>query len=153
MVDVPVLIAGGTPPVAVADPVTEYVPSARPGSRAPHVWLQRGAERISTIDLFGPHFTLLAASAGGVWREAARGRAMAAFTVGQDLADPEDAWHEAYCVERDGAVLVRPDGYVAWRSRAGAADPPQVLQAAFDRLLSSPVSLSARRSEGGAART
>ena len=143
------VVPDGTPPVAVADPVTEYVPSARPGSRAPHVWLQRGGERISTVDLFGPHFTLLAGRDGGAWRDAARGRAMPAFTVGQDLADPDGAWHEAYGVESDGAVLVRPDGYVAWRSRSGVADPQQVLQAMLDRMLS----LSERRMPAGAART
>src|SRR5882757_2826619 len=54
------IVPDDMPPVAVDDPVTDYVPSARPGSRAPHVWLTRGNERISTIDLFGPHFVLLA---------------------------------------------------------------------------------------------
>src|SRR6202023_1353199 len=50
------VVPDGTPPVAVDDPVTDYVPSARPGSRAPQVRLTRGDEQISTIDLFGPHF-------------------------------------------------------------------------------------------------
>ena len=66
------VVPDGTPPVSVDDPVTEYVPSARPGSRAPHVWLQRGHEQISTIDLFGPHFVLLAGSDGDAWRKAAQ---------------------------------------------------------------------------------
>ncbi len=52
------VIPDGTPTVEVTDPVTEYVPSARPGSRAPHVWLKRGDEQFSTIDVFGPHFVL-----------------------------------------------------------------------------------------------
>ena len=56
------IVPDGTPPAAVDDPVTEYVPSARPGSRAPHVRLRRGSEQISTIDLFGPRFVLLAGS-------------------------------------------------------------------------------------------
>ena len=48
-----------------------------------------------------------------------------AFTVGADgdLGDPDGNWHEAYGVDTDGAVLVRPDGYVAWRSRSGASNP------------------------------
>ena len=66
------VVPDGTPPAAVDDPVTEYVPSARPGSRAPHVWLTRGDEQISTIDLFGPHFVLLA---GTRRRGVAAGRA------------------------------------------------------------------------------
>jgi putative polyketide hydroxylase len=132
----------GTPPPEVADTVTEYVPSARPGSRAPHVRLQRGDEQISTIDLFGPHFVLLAGRDGDAWRQAARRiepswPPLIGHTIGKqgDLIDPDGNWHEAYGVETDGAVLVRPDGYVAWRSRSGAAEPGEVLRAVFDGLL------------------
>jgi putative polyketide hydroxylase len=136
------VVPDGTPPVAVDDPVTEYVPSARPGSRAPHVRLTRGDEQISTIDLFGPHFVLLAGRDGDPWRRAAQGLGtswppLIAFTVGKDgdLGDPDGDWHDAYGVDPDGAVLVRPDGHVAWRSRSGASNPLEVLRAAFDNLL------------------
>jgi putative polyketide hydroxylase len=136
------VIPDGTPPVEVTDPVTEYVPSARPGSRAPHVWLQRGGEQISTIDLFGPHFVLLAGSDGDAWCQAARQiepcwPPLIGFTIGGqgDLIDPDRNWHQAYGVETDGAVLVRPDGYVAWRSHSGASEPGEVLTAVFDGLL------------------
>src|SRR3984893_4969544 len=83
------VVPDGTPPVAVDDPVTEYVPSARPGSRAPHVRLPRGAEQISTIDLLGPHFVLLAGRDGDPWRRAAQGLGtswppLIAFTVGKE---------------------------------------------------------------------
>src|SRR5579864_3324672 len=43
------VIPDGSPVAAVGDPVTQYVPSARPGNRAPHVWLERGGERLSTV--------------------------------------------------------------------------------------------------------
>jgi putative polyketide hydroxylase len=135
------VVPDGTPPVAVDDPVTEYVPSARPGSRAPHVRLKRGDEQISTIDLFGPHFVLLAGRDGDTWRRAAHGLGtswppLIAFTVGKDgdLSDPDGDWHDAYGVDPDGAVLVRPDGHVAWRSRSGASNPLEVLRGAFDGL-------------------
>ena len=135
------VVPDGTPPVAVDDPVTEYVPSARPGSRAPHVHLKRGDEQISTIDLFGPHFVLLAGRDGDPWRRAAQGLGtswppLIAFTVGKDgdLSDPDGDWHDAYGVDPDGAVLVRPDGHVAWRSRSGASNPLEVLRGAFDGL-------------------
>jgi hypothetical protein len=49
--------------------------------------------------------------------------------------DRDGNWHEAYGVETDGAVLVRPDGYVAWRSRSGTSEPGEVLRAVFDGLL------------------
>jgi putative polyketide hydroxylase len=135
------VVPDDTPPVAVDDPVTEYVPSARPGSRAPHVWLTRGNEQISTIDLFGPHFVLLAGRDGDTWRRAAQGIGtswppLIAFTVGKDgdLSDLDGDWHGAYGVDPDGAVLVRPDGHVAWRSRSGASNPLEVLRGAFDGL-------------------
>jgi hypothetical protein len=52
-------------PPAVANPVIDYVPHAKPGYRAPHIWLRRGDERISTILLFD-RFTLLTGSEGDV---------------------------------------------------------------------------------------
>jgi putative polyketide hydroxylase len=135
------VVPDGTPRVVVDDPVTEYLPSARPGSRAPHVWLKRGDAQISTIDLFGPHFVLLAGSDGDAWRRAAQAIGpswppLVVFTVGNDgdLTDPDGNWHQAYGVDTDGAVLVRPDGHVAWRSRSAASNPLQVLRAALDRL-------------------
>jgi putative polyketide hydroxylase len=133
------VVPDGTPAAAIDDPVTEYVPSGRPGSRAPHVWLERGGRQISTIDLFGPHFVLLAGTDGDAWRRAAQAIGLTSppltvFTVGKngDLGDPDGKWHEAYGVESDGAVLVRPDGHVAWRSRSGVSNPQQVLRAALD---------------------
>jgi putative polyketide hydroxylase len=133
------VVPDGTPPLVVDDPVTDYVPSARPGSRAPHVWLTRGSGQISTIDLFGPYFVLLAGRDGDEWRRAAQAIGpsrppLVAFTVGrdEDLGDPDGNWHRAYGVDTDGAVLVRPDGHVAWRSRASASSPLQVLRAALD---------------------
>ena len=38
------VVPDGSPPPAIDDPVTQYVPSARPGARAPHVWLERMSE-------------------------------------------------------------------------------------------------------------
>jgi putative polyketide hydroxylase len=130
-------------PPRADDPVTQYVPSARPGSRAPHVWLQRDGARISTIDLFGPRFVLLTGRRGGPWREAARplmGPSRpppAAYTIAAngELTDVDDAWQDLYEVDDDGAVLVRPDGYVAWRSRTATVSPPQTLRAAMDGVL------------------
>lgn len=96
----------------------------RPGTRAPHVWLKKDGQEISTLDLFGGHFALLA----GVEAEALCGRAKAAakrlgidldvHRVGADgLADPASSFAPAYGVGSRGAVLVRPDGFVAWRAK------------------------------------
>jgi putative polyketide hydroxylase len=136
------ILPDGTPPVAVDDPVTDYAPSARPGSRAPHVWLSRGSEQISTLDLFGPHFVLLAGSDGDAWKRAAQGLGLSwpplqTYTIGKDgdLLDRDGNWHEVYGIDSGGAVLVRPDGHVAWRSRSGASNPQGVLRAAIDSML------------------
>ena len=66
----------------------------------------------------------------------ARNPPLGAHVIGGALAEEEPgAWHAAYGVSAAGAVLVRPDGYVAWRSAGGVADPAAVLQAALDRVL------------------
>ena len=140
------VVPDGTPPAAVSDPVTQYVPSARPGGRAPHDWLERRGERVSTIDLFGTGFVLLAAAEGDAWIGAAAGLAatvgcgLVAYKIGGrgHLADPEGAWASSYGLEPGGAVLVRPDGYVGWRSRDATADPARVLKDALERILGRP---------------
>jgi 2-polyprenyl-6-methoxyphenol hydroxylase-like FAD-dependent oxidoreductase len=137
------VVPDGTPLPHVDDPVTQYAPTARPGSRAPHVWLDRDGQRISTIDLFGSRFVVLVGPDGAAWREAARRVAtsarppLVAHTIGGsgEIGDPDGAWLRAYELDRDGVVLVRPDGHVAWRSRTGSRDPEGTLSAAMDAVL------------------
>lgn len=133
------VVPDGTAAPPVANPVTDYVPSARPGGRAPHAWLMRGDTRVSTIDLFGPRFVLLAAPKGDAWCDGARSIGarlpVDTYTIGRDLGDPDRAWCATYGVDDDGAVLVRPDGYVAWRSPSIVADPARALRAAVAAIL------------------
>jgi putative polyketide hydroxylase len=135
------VVPDGSAPPTVDDPVTQYVPSATPGRRAPHVWLERGGERISTIDLLGGRFVLLAGPEGRAWLDAAarltspsRPELVAHIIGGGDITDPDSAWLKTYELEPDGAVLVRPDGYVCWRSKSGAPAPDQVLAVASDKV-------------------
>lgn len=103
----PLCVDDGTPPPP--DTITQYVPSARPGARAPHVWIAPGR---SIIDLFGRGFVLLRLGAAppdvSAFR-AAFARARVPLTV-ETLPDPA----VLACYERS-LVLVRPDGHVAWR--------------------------------------
>jgi len=116
-----------------ADPRTTF---GRPGSRAPHVWLTRRGQRVSTLDLTG-HFLLLAGVDGTPWtRAAARvaaglgGLTLDSYCVGQDLADAERRFAQAYGISSSGASLLRPDGFVAWRSEGSSSDPERVLMEA-----------------------
>ncbi|UJB46013.1 FAD-dependent oxidoreductase [Streptomyces sp. A1-5] len=101
---------------------------AQPGTRAPH---RPTADGGSTLDLYGETFVLLAGSEGQEWARSAKdpgtvsGVEVRSYVLGADIdiADGE----EAHGIGPRGAVLVRPDGFVAWRSQAGAADPAATL--------------------------
>jgi 2-polyprenyl-6-methoxyphenol hydroxylase-like FAD-dependent oxidoreductase len=124
--------------------VIDYTPDARPGHRAPHLWLERDRQQVSTIDLIGyGQFTLFTTPECIEWRTAfmqaigerhLRGRT---WTVGAggDLNDPSGRFRELYGLTLGGAVLVRPDGYVAFRATDPKADPPDILLQAFDAAL------------------
>ncbi|MGI5171062.1 FAD-dependent oxidoreductase [Spirillospora sp. CA-253888] len=107
-------------------------PSGRPGARAPHVLLHGPDGPASTVDLFGGGFVLLADQAAAAWaREAAealtsRGLGPVVHTVGDgaDWKDPEGMFRRRFGVSAGGAVLVRPDGFVAWRTRSGEGEDP-----------------------------
>jgi hypothetical protein len=139
------VVGDGSAP-AVGDPILDYVPSAAPGCRAPHAWLTRGGERLSTLDLFGRGFVLLTAPQGAAWREAAAALHLDfdSIVIGGDLRSEDGRWREAYGLEEDGAVLVRPDGHVGWRARSGAAEAATALRAAVTAMLARPE--TARRS-------
>jgi putative polyketide hydroxylase len=142
------VVPDGTPAPAVKNPITDYVPVARPGHRAPHVWLERNGTRLSTLDLFGRNIVVLAGPKGLAWRDSARrvaaelGVPLDAFAVGpfRDVEAPAGRWTEAYELGPDGAVIVRPDGHVAWRVRSLARDPGVELERVLQSTLSrSPV--------------
>ena len=110
----PICVADGT--AAPPDEADTYVPSARPGARAPHVWLGDGR---SILDLFGGGFVLLRfgdrAPEGRTVETAAAARRMPITSI--VITEPDAA--ELY--ERKLA-LVRPDGHVAWRADEPPAD-------------------------------
>jgi hypothetical protein len=105
----------------------------QPGTRAPHVELAPGR---STLDLFGLGFVLLTGDSGRRWHEAAAAAARAGLPVMAPLAGiASDGIEDAYGIGPAGASLVRPDGFVGWRSRGAAPDSAAELRRALTRLL------------------
>jgi putative polyketide hydroxylase len=121
--------------------VSTYRPSGHPGARAPHFWLADGR---STIDLYDGGFVLFAARDGQPWLGAAASVATAidvplsAFHIGGpgcDLRPGGPQWEDLVGVSTEGALLIRPDGYVAARWTALPNDPASALKGALEVLL------------------
>jgi 2-polyprenyl-6-methoxyphenol hydroxylase-like FAD-dependent oxidoreductase len=115
----PVIVPDGTAPTP--DDPRSYVPTSRPGHRAPHAWLQDGR---STLDLFGKGYVMLRfgrdAPDPAPFIAAATRRKVPLSVV--DIADPAIA----HLYERK-LVLVRPDGHTAWRGDKVPVDPLAVI--------------------------
>jgi tetracenomycin A2 monooxygenase-dioxygenase len=116
--------------------------TGQPGTRAPHVWLEREGERISTIDLFWDAPVVLAGPDGEAWIDAAAkvarqtGVPLRGYRIGAtgDLRPVDRDWAEAYGVSATGAVLVRPDAFVAYRAPGLVSSPEAVLESAVQRV-------------------
>lgn len=113
-------IPDGTPPPQLEDPVNDYYPTARPGARFPHLNLRdRKRGLLSTLDFVGLGFVLFAGDGAPQGLEQACEKVIRLGERGD--FQPEDAnWREVLGIDSDGAVLVRPDGYVGWRKQEGA---------------------------------
>ncbi len=115
--------------------------AGQPGTRAPHAWVSVGDEKWSTLDLFQRTWVLLASDER--WESAV---SEAAEELGIELkfvrlgvdARPsdEEAFRTALGLDRGGVSLVRPDGYLAWRSVDWPDDPVQALTSALGQVSS-----------------
>jgi putative polyketide hydroxylase len=114
------------PGAAQPEQLADYRDAAKAGHRAPHVWLAQGPRSYSTTDLFGLTHVLLTCSQE--WADAASRCGLRSHTI-RDV-DEQLLWTRAYGVSDQGAVLVRPDGYVAalWPE---LGDPAAALEEAF----------------------
>ncbi|MFD7445756.1 FAD-dependent oxidoreductase [Streptomyces sp. NPDC059909] len=117
-----------------------HQPATRPGAKLPHAWLvDTDGRRISTLDAVGKgSFTVVTGLSGGVWETAAQacadelGVPLRVVSIGaDDFRDAYGEWRRRSEIAEDGVLLVRPDGYIAWRRAA----VPQTASAAQDELL------------------
>ncbi|MFJ5156268.1 FAD-dependent oxidoreductase [Streptomyces sp. NPDC088353] len=118
--------------------------NGEPGSRAPHLWVTRDGAKVSTVDLYERSFVLLCGRPG--WRTAARGVGarlnvpLDVYSIGDGAEYDLDTggaadWSSVYGVAPEGAVLVRPDGFVAWRAEAETADMEKELTGVLLQIL------------------
>ncbi len=115
----------GTPKPIIGNGVIEYCPTTWSGARLPHVVLQRDGRKFSCHELIGLREFLVLTGPGAAadWRTALSRQTLASgillrVEALEGLADHTDAasWRQLYEVGDAGAVLVRPDGHVVWRT-------------------------------------
>jgi 2,4-dichlorophenol 6-monooxygenase len=135
---------GSRRPEPARDPELYYQPSTVPGSRLPHAWVGDATRKLSTLDLAPvTGFTLITGITGEAWVAAAEkagrdlGVALGAVVIGpgREITDIYLDWTRLREVEEDGAILVRPDKHVGWRSMSLPADPEHALYEAMSSVL------------------
>src|SRR5262249_43086984 len=132
------------------DDIRLYVPSTRPGAPLPHAEVEDlNGGRHALMDLVRPgQFLVIAGEDGAAWCDAARRLAatsavpLRAIRIGHldgDYRDPRCTWLHHRRITAQGAVLVRPDRFVAWRSAGASANPVGDLGAALGKVLCRPL--------------
>ncbi|MDX3969201.1 MAG: FAD-dependent monooxygenase [Bradyrhizobium sp.] len=102
--------------------------TTRPGAKIPHAWLVGpDGKRVSTLDVTGKGlFTVVTGLAGTAWKEAVKRLDLPflriVVTGEAEMQDLYCEWQRVREIEEAGALLVRPDGFVAWREKVGARD-------------------------------
>ncbi len=134
------VVSDGSPePEYTRDPELYYHATTWPGARLPHVWLNRNGEKVSSKDLAGKgQFTLLTGIGGEAWIEAAKAVGIEALTIGPEGCDAYDIfadWYHASEISEEGCVLVRPDGYVGWRSAGMPENAKEILGEIIGHIL------------------
>jgi 2,4-dichlorophenol 6-monooxygenase len=144
------IVPDGTEAALPVDDIRVYEPTTRPGAPLPHAWIDdEDGNRLAVKDLVRPgRFLLIAGEDGEAWCDAARelaqetGVPLDMVRIGHldgDLFDPRSGWVRRRQIAGDGALLVRPDRFIAWRAQAGADDPRSELASALHRILARPM--------------
>lgn len=135
-----------------------YHPSTIPGHHLPHAWLRTYDEKsrkTSTRDLVDPKgFLFITQDESGFWEKVIQGSGMANLIKGAVIGkqgmprkelvsnsmyeDLEGTWAQLCGVTNTGAVLVRPDGIVAWRTQTSSGVTPEKIQHVISTTLKIP---------------
>lgn len=135
---------GSARPAPARDPELFHEPSTVPGAKLPHVWVGDAQHRVSTLDLAPmTRFTLFTGIAGESWTTAAEKVAQelgvpletVVIGPGRAVTDLYYDWARVRDVEEDGAILVRPDKHIGWRSASLPGDPHRALRDALATIL------------------
>jgi 2,4-dichlorophenol 6-monooxygenase len=139
------VVGDGTPfPSYTRDPDLYYHPTTHPGASLPHVWLVRDKKKVSTIDLAGKDaFSVITGIGGLDWIAAAEelsaelGVSIRGYSVGmrQDYDDVLGEWMRMREIDDHGCLLVRPDRFIAWRSRSRVSNPKEALNSVIQQIL------------------
>ncbi|MCW9132597.1 FAD-dependent monooxygenase [Bacillus paramycoides] len=117
--------------------------NGRPGTRAPHFWGMYEGKKVSILDLFGNNFVLFTGAEPSVWTEAANvvssrlGVKIKVYQVGLtgDFIDQSNNCRNLYGIENGGAVVIRPDGFIGWRTENEVLKPNVLLEEVMNNLL------------------
>jgi hypothetical protein len=145
-------VPDGSAAPAPIDGIRVYQPSTRPGSPLPHAWIDdEDGHRRPVKDLLAPgRFLLIAGEDGQEWCDEAReldaeaGLPLDAVRIGHldgDLYDPRCTWLHHRQITSDGAIVIRPDRFIAWRHPAspGPCSPPRSARSSPGRWVGWPV--------------
>ncbi|BCC53987.1 FAD-dependent oxidoreductase [Bacillus cereus] len=117
--------------------------NGRPGTRAPHFFGTYDGKEISILDLLGNDFVLLTIAENRTWAECVQnvsstlGINIKFYSVGLsgDFIAQEDIFRKLYGLGDEGAVLIRPDGFIGWRSEKEVVNLDTVLNEVMNHLL------------------
>ena len=130
------VVEDGTSPPIPENPVRTYVPSTSPGARLPHVIVEAGGQHVSTLDLVEPGKFLLLTPSPQWAKEAQQvSGPLSVLLVGRDVHDPSGVWESIASTGSDGALLIRPDQHVAWRTTSAPHDGAREIDQVLTMLL------------------
>ncbi len=95
-----------------------YTPSSMPGMRAPHCDILIDGKKVSILSLYQQNYVLLLSEKGTIDREALPIPQTYPLKIYRHKVDFDDINHDYidnYNAKQFQAILVRPDGHIAWR--------------------------------------